>query len=59
MWSTPSQPVEKQLQPPWSTGPLLLRRCSMVPQSVATKSTFMPMRPMTSAATSPIALNWA
>ena len=55
--SRPDHPVTKHDQPPASTGCLLLRRCSIVPQSVATKSTFMPMLFIVSAATSAIAFS--
>ena len=43
------------LQPPCPTGFFMARRWPVVPQSVATKSTLMPILDMASAATSPIA----
>ena len=44
------------LQPPWPGGFFMARRCPVVPQSVATKSTFMPRRFSRSAVTSPCVL---
>ena len=43
-------------QPPCPGGDFCARRWPVVPQSVATKSTFMPMRFSSSAVTSPCAL---
>src|ERR1700722_5231247 len=45
--------VWNALQPPFSTGSVLARRCTTVPQSVSCRSTFMPICFRTSAVTRP------
>ena len=49
--SAPPTIEGKQLQPPLSTGPRLLRRWNMVPASMDCVSTLRPMRLKRSAAT--------
>ena len=41
-WSMPKKLVKNTLQPPLSTGALLVRRWITLPQSVLTTSMFMP-----------------
>ena len=48
---SPSEVVAKALHPPFSTGSLLVRRCTSVPQSMLVYSTFSPSRLNRSAAT--------
>ena len=61
MQSAPACQVWNMFQPPWAGGFFMARRVPVVPQSVATKSTFMPMRLSRSAVTSPMAfvIGWS
>jgi hypothetical protein len=45
--------VWNMLQPPFSTGSRLVRRCKTEPQSISCKSTFMPILRRASAVTTP------
>ena len=56
LFHSPSLTKANMLQPPLSSGWRLTERCTTVPQSVATSSTFMPIRRSRSAPTSAMAL---
>ena len=59
MQSAPACQVWKMCHPPWPGGVFIARRWPTVPQSVATKSTFMPRLRNSALVTSPIAFSGA